>query len=170
MSGYTEAALAVLVTIAGIYDLRCRRIPNWLVLCGLAAGLVLNPWQTSLGGVGVALLIYLPFYLLRGMGAGDVKLMMAVGSLCGPRDWLAVFVITSLLGGVIAVCMILWRNRVLETMGNLGFIFTRLVRLRAPYTEKEELDVRSSKGMRLPHGTVIATGALLYLVYLRLTV
>ena len=74
-----------MVAIAAVYDIRFRRIPNWLVLTGLVLGLGLNTFlfrwpgaRASLLGIGLAFLIYFPLYLLRGMGAGDVKLMAAI--------------------------------------------------------------------------------------------
>src|SRR4051812_11249798 len=102
-------ALAVVVLIAAAYDFRFRRIPNWLNLCGLILGFCLNAFFFQLHGIALAceglllaLAVYLPFYCLRGMGAGDVKLMAAVGTLVGPGNWFLIFVMTALLGGVAA--------------------------------------------------------------------
>ena len=76
----TQVVLVLIVLTAGIYDLRYRRIPNWLVLVGLALGFGLNTFlfllpglERSAMGMGLALLIYFPLYLLRAMGAGDAK-------------------------------------------------------------------------------------------------
>ena len=85
-----SAALLVLAVLAAVWDLRTRRIPNWLVLGGLIAGFGLNGFLFGLEGLGIAGLgmlvgfgIYLVLHLLHAMGAGDVKLMAAVGSLVG---------------------------------------------------------------------------------------
>ena len=80
-----------LVVIAAIYDIHARRIPNWLVVIGLGAGLVvqcalhgaIDGMQLWGGGLLVGGAVLLPGYLLRMMGAGDVKLMAAVGCFCG---------------------------------------------------------------------------------------
>ena len=165
-----QVVLVLIVGTAGIYDLRYRRIPNRLVLVGLVLGLGLNTvlfkWtglKDAGAGMGLALLIYFPLYLLHAMGAGDAKLMAAVGSIVGWKHWIALFVITAVLGGAVAVIVLLFAGRVRKTFWNLGWILNEVVHLRAPYHSSEELDVRSSKAMRLPHGTVIALGSLLFL-------
>ena len=105
----TQVVLVLIVMTAGIYDLRYRRIPNWLVLVGLVLGFGLNTFLfglsglgLSLKGMGLALLIYFPLYLLRAMGAGDAKLMAAVGAIFGPGNWIMLFMVTAVLGGVAA--------------------------------------------------------------------
>jgi len=162
--------LAALVLVAAVYDIRFRKIPNWLCATGIAAGLALNgfifEWpglaQAALG-LGVAALIYLPLFVLRAMGAGDVKLMMAVGSLVGWKSWLAIFVITGILGGVIALLLLLSKGLLGEKMGNVVYILKELVHLRAPYRSRPDMDVRSPTAIRLPHAAVIALGALSFL-------
>ncbi len=160
-------ALAALVVVAGLYDIRFRRIPNWLVLAGLAAGFgghgVIEGWgglRTAALGFGLACLIYLPLYLLRGMGGGDVKLMAAVGSLAGAMLWLWIFIFTAILGGVCAIALALWKGRLAQTLRNVGFIATEIARGRAPHERREDLDVKNPEALRLPHGAVIALGTL----------
>lgn len=93
-----NSTLIALVLVAAAYDLRFRRIPNWLNLSGVIAGFGVNTFLS--GGHGLrnaslgllcALLVYVPLYLIRGMGAGDVKLMAAVGAIAGPGHWLGIF-------------------------------------------------------------------------------
>lgn len=166
----TQVVLVLIVLTAGIYDLRYRRIPNWLVLTGLVLGLALNTFlfllpglERSAMGLGLALLIYFPLYLLHAMGAGDAKLMAAVGSIVGPGNWIVLFVVTAILGGVTALVVLLFAGRMRKTFWNLGWIIHEVVHLRAPYRSSEELDVRSVRAMRLPHGTVIAVGSIVFL-------
>ena len=92
-----KMALIAVVASAAFYDVRTRKIPNWLNLSGLILGLGLNTLLLHAHGIvvaslglGLALLIYVPLYLVRGMGAGDVKLMAAVGSIAGPQNWLVI--------------------------------------------------------------------------------
>src|SRR5579871_918007 len=94
-----RAVLLLLVILAAIWDIRFRRVPNWLTLTGVLIGVGLNSFLyesaglwASLEGLGLALLIYFPLFLLRGMGAGDAKLMAAVGALAGPMNWLGILV------------------------------------------------------------------------------
>ncbi len=93
-----QVALLTLAVTAGFLDYRTRRIPNLPVLFGLMLGIGLNTMldgTTGLGaavrGVGLALLIYFPLFALRAMGAGDAKLMAAVGSIVGPGNWVIIF-------------------------------------------------------------------------------
>ena len=165
-----QLIVAAVVIVAGVYDIRFRRIPNWLVLPALLLGFALNTFLYGFGGLkdsglgfGLAILFYMPLYLLRGRGAGDVKLMAALGALVGWRNWLIIFVISGLLGGVLALVLILFARRFRRTFSNLGWIIWDLVHFRAPYLRSEELDVTSPKSVRLPHGAVIALGCLTFL-------
>ena len=108
----------------------------------------------SLAGAVVGLAIFIPLYMLSGMGAGDVKLFSAVGALTGPQNLIIVFVFTGLLGGIAALALALSRGRLRETLER-----TRLLMF----------GVRSAAGpdsLRLPYGAVIAGGTLLSLVVL----
>jgi prepilin peptidase CpaA len=165
-----QILLVSLVLIASVYDIRFRRIPNWLVLTGLVLGVGLNTilggWtgaRSSLLGFAIAFLVYFPLYLLRGMGAGDVKLMAAVGSIVGAANWFGIFMITALLGGVVAVILLLARGRLRNALWNVGFLLGRIVSFTAPYA-REELDLSSPKSIKMPHGVVIAGGSVLFLV------
>ena len=62
--------------------------------------------REALLGTGLALLVYIPLFALRAVGGGDVKLMAAVGSMAGPKAWIAIFLITAIAGGVIAMVLI----------------------------------------------------------------
>lgn len=163
--------LLVLVGVAAIYDVRYRRIPNWLTLSGVVSGLALNTFiyrgwpglRLSLAGLATGLGIYLALYLLRAMGAGDVKLMAAVGALVGAQDWFGIFVITAIAGAFAAMVLVIMRGRLKKTMWNVGFILSEMRHGRPAYVSNQELDVRSGKSVGLPHGAVIAFGTLAFL-------
>jgi prepilin peptidase CpaA len=164
-----QTILLIVVSIAAVYDIRFRRIPNWLVLTGLLLGLGINTslfgWRgakSSLLGAGLAFLIYFPLYLLRGMGAGDVKLMAAIGSMVGAANWFGIFIITLLLGGVMAIILLLTRGKLLNSLSNIGFLLMRVASFKAPYA-REELDISSPRSIKLPHGVAIAGGSMLFL-------
>ena len=167
-----QVVLAAVVLIAAETDLRSRRIPNWLTLAGVVAGIVLNSflnvdrfnWRTALMGLGLAFAVYFPLYLLRGMGAGDVKLMAAVGALMGPSNWFAIFILSNVLGAIAAVVLLLSKGRLWGTLRNVGFMLNELVHFRPPYLRKEELDLSSPKAMTMPHGLAIAMGSISFLV------
>lgn len=163
--------LTVLILAAAVFDIRYRRIPNWLTLGGVVSGVALNSFlyqglpglKLSLAGLGVAFGSYLLLYLVRGMGAGDVKLMAAIGAMVGFRDWFGIFLVTALIGGVVGIALIAVRGRLLKTFWNIGFILAELKQGRPAYVHNEELDVRSPKAVGLPHGAVIAMGTLVFL-------
>ena len=164
-----QTVLVLMVAIAAVYDVRFRRIPNWLVLTGLVLGLGLNSYlfqwtgaRASLLGICLAFGIYFPLYMLRGMGAGDVKLMAAVGAIVGAANWFGIFVASALLGGMVAMILLLARGRLLNSLWNIGFLLQSVFSLKAPYA-REELDISSPKSLKLPHGVVIAGGSMLFL-------
>jgi prepilin peptidase CpaA len=159
------AALLVLAVLAAIWDLRTRRIPNWLVLAGLIAGFVLNGLLFGLHGLALAALgmitgfgIYLLLFLLHAMGAGDVKLMAAVGSLVGWRWWFQIFLVSLIIGAIAAIFLVLAKGRWKRTFNNVGFILFELAHFRAPHVRREDVDVKSEKALRMPHGATIAAG------------
>jgi prepilin peptidase CpaA len=165
-----KVALVAVVLSAGFYDLRTRKIPNWLNLSGLVLGLGLNTLllhghgiALALLGLGLSLLIYIPLYLVRGMGAGDVKLMAAVGSIAGPQNWLGIFLITALLGGAVALILVFFKRRMYETLANLATIVGELLHGKAPFHRDPALDMRSPRSVGLPHGAVIALGSVAFL-------
>jgi prepilin peptidase CpaA len=170
-----QLVLAAVAVVAGVWDLRTRRIPNWLVLTGLLLGFLLNGFLflgpglvRSALGFGLALLIYFPMYLLRGMGAGDVKLMAALGAIAGWQRWIGIFIVSGILGGILAVLLTLARGRLRTTLWNVGFILSELAHFRAPHLTRAELNVDNPKAVTLPHGTVIALGVVVLLILIRL--
>jgi prepilin peptidase CpaA len=124
---YTIWGLAIVVgLVAGWIDWRSHRIPNWLTVPACFAGIVLNTiffhWggmkQALLGAV-IALGILLPVVLLRGLGAGDWKLMGALGAIVGKGEILQLLVATILFAGLIAIVQILLKRRVVVTLRNM---------------------------------------------------
>jgi prepilin peptidase CpaA len=175
-----EVVLLGLVLGAAVYDARYRRIPNWLTVLGVAIGLTLNAYQYgalpsatirgswqglvfSVTGLLVGFGVYLMLYLLRAMGAGDVKLMAAIGSIVGWQNWFGIFLITAVTGGVLSIVVSIAKGRLGKTLFNVGFILHEMKSLRPAYLKNEELDVKSDKALRLPHGVVIAVGTLIFL-------
>jgi len=168
--GVGQILLGILVAIAAAFDIRYRRIPNWLVLAGIIVGLAWNSstsgWSglgRSAEGLGLGFILYFPLYLIRARGAGDVKLLAAVGAITGPSNCVWIFVLTAILGGIIAVILLLFRGRLRKTFFNVGWIMQDLLHFRAPYRSSAELDVTTDKGLRLPHGAMIAVGVVAFL-------
>jgi prepilin peptidase CpaA len=171
LDGVAQVLLGILTMVAAGFDIRYRRIPNWLVLAGIVTGFIWKLYSSgwsglghAAAGLGLGFALYFPLYLLRARGAGDVKLLAAVGSITGPGNCFWIFLLAAILGGVIAMVILVWHKRVRHTFFNLSFMMSDLAKLRAPYKSSEELDVTTSKGMRLPHGVSILAGAAAFIV------
>ncbi len=163
--------LILVVFLAAILDLRSRRIPNWLTVSGVLLGLSLNGFLGEFPGLlfaakglGLAMLIYLPLYLVRAMGAGDVKLMMAVGAIAGPMNWLGIFLATAILGGPIAVITALAKARLAQSLRNVFVIVRELAHLAPPYRRAAELDIHNTRATTMPHGAIVALGLTAFLI------
>lgn len=163
-------ALIALVLVAAGYDWRFRRIPNWLNVAGALTGLVLNTFlfthsgmMSAAIGMLLALLVYVPLYLLRAMGAGDVKLMGAVGAIVGPQQWFLIFLCSAIAGGLFAAFVSLKKGRLRATVLNVTILAGELMHFRPPARHYETLDVRNRRSLRLPHGLAIAAGSLAFL-------
>ena len=172
-----EFALVLAVLIATVTDLRSRRIPNWLTVSTLVLGFVLNAliaypspveglWLAA-KGFGLAFGLNLVMYMLHMTGAGDVKLLAAVGAMVGVSDFLGIFLLTALIGGVLAVVLMLVKGRVRQTMWNVGYMVSELMKWRAPHLTREQLDVGSAKALRLPGAVRICLGVVAFLVMAR---
>lgn len=119
----------MLATAAACMDWRARRIPNWLTIpalfVGIATNSVLMKWQgtkVALEGAGLALGLFLPLVLMRGLGAGDWKLMGALGAILGPARFLVVMLASILFAGVMALVEILKQGKAKETVANLAVL------------------------------------------------
>lgn len=170
-SPWTFVVLLVVALPAAVYDFRSRRIPNWLAVAGLAAGLAANAilfrWNglvTALLGMGLALLIYFPLYLLRGMGAGDVKLMAACGAILGPKPWILFLLFTALSSAAAGLMLAATKGRLQSTLTNTGYIARELLSLRSPRVGRAEIDVGNKEAIRMPHGVAAAFAAALMAV------
>ena len=115
-----------IAAVACVTDVRSRRIPNRLTFAAAGAAVVYHALTGGVAGVTgatagwvVGALLFLPFFALRGMGGGDVKLLAAIGAWLGPRDamWLAVY--SSLAGGAIGLCVALSRGYLMTAIRNI---------------------------------------------------
>jgi len=117
--------------VACVVDVRTRRIPNVLTfgaaLGGVLIQVLVGGFQgalTAASGWLVGTLLFLPFFLLRGMGGGDVKLLAGIGAWLGPADtlWLAAY--SALAGGALGVIVALSRGYLRTALRNVFFILT----------------------------------------------
>ena len=165
MPAPTTCAL-LLALFAAVTDLRSRRIPNWLTLPGLALAIAWHvthgTWRTAALGFLLATLIYLPLWLAGGRGAGDLKLMAAMGAWLGPTSWIQLFVLTALVGGLWALGLIIAKRRVWVTLRNVFGILRSLLTGRPPGHR-----LTSKDSLAIPHAPIVALGMLLWLLAIR---
>jgi len=165
-SGLDTRQLAVLGigALACGYDLRTRRLPNLLTLGGAAVALLYGVVTAGVGGAiagisgwAVGLVLFLPLFALGGMGAGDVKLLAAVGAWLGPATafWTALY--AAIAGGVMAVIVGLATGYLGQALRNVSFLvsFWQTVGLKP----LPELTLATGRGPRLPYALAITAGA-----------
>lgn len=164
---YLDTLLLLLVAAAAINDLVSRRIPNLLLLAGLVAALVLHALSpepgTALlacfGGAVLGLVLFLPFYLLRSMAAGDVKMMATVGAFTGPAVAFHIAIVAWCAGGVMALVIILFRGRLRLALNNLRGIFQRAV-----FGLPSGGETMTESAGSMPYGVAIAAGTIYVLM------
>ena len=158
--------LTLLAAAAGFTDLRWRRIPNWLTVPGCLLGIALNSiaagWRgtrESLLGSGLGLLVLLPFVLVRSLGAGDWKLVGAIGAFLGPERLIAVLFLTILIAGVMAGVLVLWKRRGRQTLANIGRMLATLASLHLP---GRDLSLDNPESLKIPFGVAASIAVILY--------
>ena len=166
------AILALVLCVSTFTELRENRIPNWITLLGVGVGLVIGYFpfgitlRASVSGLCVGFCFLFVFYIFGGMGGGDVKLMGAVGALLGFPKILPVITYTALVGGLMAILILIWRQ---DILGGLGRALAMLFRFRrAPATEGTAGDpdgetAEPPPGATVPYGLAIVCGCLLFL-------
>lgn len=159
---------ALLAAVAGYTDYRWRRIPNWLTVPGLLLGIAVNSaahgWRgtkESLLGAGLGLLLLLPFVLVRSLGAGDWKLIGALGAFLGPQQLIAILFATLLIAGFMALILVIWKKRVRQTFRNIGRMLAAMASLRLP---GQELTLENPAALKVPFGVAVAIAVILYAI------
>jgi len=157
----------VFALCAGWTDFRTRRIPNWLTvsgfLLGVAANSILGGWhgaKESVEGAGLALGLLLPLVLLRGLGAGDWKLMGALGALLAWQGMLFVLIGGILVSGAMGIVQMISTRRVKITLRNLLTLAKGLATfgLRA---DLAEISLDNPTLMKVPFGAGVAVATVL---------
>lgn len=169
-------ALAAWLAVAVWFDVRERRIPNMLVANGIVWGLAVQAfvpqgnglfefWWGGLGagqallGLAAGLGLFMPLYLMRAIGAGDVKLLAMVGVWLGPALLLRATLLTLLAGGVMALVVMLASRSSRQVLGNVRAMLTTAL-VGAQIGKLAPLDVPATTSVRLPYALAIAVGTL----------
>jgi prepilin peptidase CpaA len=160
--------LSTIVILAAIQDLRVQKIPNLLTYPSMGLALLYHSLTNGLdgfimGATGLALgigLLILP-YMMGGMGAGDAKLMGAVGAAVGPQGVFTAFLLTAIAGGVYALLVILIRRQDAK-----GFVARNVMTLKTFVLTRQFIRVPASEDESKPklcYGIAIALGTIVYI-------
>ena len=163
-----QVVTLALAAVACGWDLRTRRIPQVLTLGGAAAGLVFHfingGWNAGVASaigwlVGIAI-FFLPF-ALGGLGAGDVKLLGAIGAWLGPMNALWVGLYAGAAGGILAIFVALTKGYLIQAVGNVGVMlaYWRLNGVKP----LPEITLEHSRGPRLAYAVPILAGVMVTL-------
>lgn len=162
--------LILLAIVISYYDVRYRRIPNVIVLATLISGLIINiifggatGALASLGGCVFGFALMLGFHIFGAMGAGDVKLFAAVGSVIGAQLVLPTFVIVVLTGGALALISTLRAGTLVPTFQRVGMIFVGLL----PGWPMPRFSVPLDRRLTIPYGVAITLGSLISIAFFR---
>ncbi len=165
MEIYLLAGGLVCALLAAFTDVRSGRIPNRLaygaLLLGLAVRTVVGGWSGLLEGLLAALIcggVFLVFFVMGGMGAGDVKLMAAIGGWAGIHEGLIILLATAIAGGILAVAYMMFYRRGADTLRNMG----SLVRfhMTSGLRSHPEINIKSSGAIKIPYAVAIALGTM----------
>jgi len=163
------AGAVLLSIIAGWIDVRSRRIPNWLTVPAFAAGVTANTILGGTAGLRASLLgallglgLLLPFVLLRSLGAGDWKLAGALGAFAGNKgsgNIIDLLIGSVFVAGLMALALIIYKGRVLQTVRNIGHILVSLVTFRLP---ESRVSLDNPDSLKIPYGVALALTVALY--------
>ncbi len=176
MNGMLGGLLVAVALSAVWFDVRERRIPNALTVGALGLALLLRATLgagelvAGLTGAAIGFGLALPFFLVGGLGGGDVKLLAAVGAFLGPgRIWFALLVM-ALVGGVMAVFVIARNRAFRDTAANLHAILATFGSRTFTGWKGEgsgaAVTLETPGVLTVPYGVAIAAGAIgSWLVY-----
>jgi prepilin peptidase CpaA len=164
--------LSIILIVAAVIDGWILKVPNWLtvplVIAGWTAAAYCHGFSGlawSMAGTAVGIGVLLPAYAIGGMGAGDVKLMAGIGAWIGGTATFYAFCVTAIVGGAIAVVMVLVRRRWHHHVVQFFNIADEILTIR----DAEELSAiaadRKSSMMLLPYGIPIALGTIAYFAW-----
>ena len=167
MTAIQIASIAVAI-VAAAWDLKTRRIPNFLTFGAAIAAVLVHLYLSGLTGGGwsiagwlVGVAFFLPFFALGGMGAGDVKLLAALGAWLGPGPavWVALFSLIA--GGVLGLVVALGYGYWTQAFTNIGWMF-RFWRSEG-FKPVPEVTLATHSGPRLAYAIPVFAGLMVTL-------
>ncbi len=167
--------VTITLIVAAVIDGLQLKVPNWItfpmIVTGWAYSVMLSPypgWEGlaySLIGTVVGLAVLLPAYAIGGMGAGDVKLMAGVGAWMWGTTTFYAFAVTTIVGAVMAVIMVLWTNTWYKHKAQFWGIINEIATVKDPEKLAEIAAERKPSMFLLPYGIPIAIGTIGYFAW-----
>jgi prepilin peptidase CpaA len=161
--------VTAILVVAAVIDGWKLKVPNWITFPMIISGWIYSTWffgwpglGWSLMGTGIGLALLLPLYAIGGMGAGDVKLLAGVGAWVWGTVTLYSFCLSAVIGGGIALLMVLYRRSWSKHRDQFMAIFNEVVTVRDPTQLSTLAAERKSSMLLLPYGIPIALGTILY--------
>ncbi len=162
-------AVTLFLIVGAVIDGVQLRVPNWLTFPMIVAGWIYSTaafgWEGlgwSLVGTAVGLALLMPAYAIGGMGAGDVKMLAAVGAWVYGWTTFYAFCASTIVGAILAVGMVVVRGRVARHYHQFKLILTEIVTIRDPDQLSAIAAERKPRMMLLPYGIPIAMGTIGY--------
>lgn len=156
----------IVLAIATFTDLRSCRIPNWLVLPFLVAGVVTSGWvhgwhgiEQSCMGIGLGALILGFLCWMGGMGMGDMKLCAAVGAWIGPSQLMLALVLTGMVGGIMALLWAISGGFIGELFDGAGDLILGFG--KHGLRPHPEMTLKNPLARKMPYAPAIAIGTLI---------
>ncbi len=163
---FFDLFLVLFISLAVGFDVKENRIPNWLILLAVTGGILISAWRgaaqviDSLLGLGLGVGILLVPFALGWLGAGDVKLLGAVGSILGVRWLPRIFFYSALLGGGLAAASIAFRGTSLKSFKD-AFRDLKLFTISRGAVLPAAIGEKSAQGAHtIPYGAAIGLGTL----------
>lgn len=168
-----QVKLVCLTLIVAAYiDGKQLRVPNWITFPMILSGLLYHGWtggwtglEAALVGTAVGLLCLLPLYSIGGMGAGDVKLMAGIGAWLGASVTFAAFVVSTVVGAVMAIAMVVRRKSFAKHYANFWLILSEFSQFKNPRELSQIAAERKPQMLLLPYGIPICIGSIAYFLY-----
>ena len=176
-------AVSIFAVVAAYIDGKELRVPNKLtfpmiiagwIYSSIAYGMSGDGWYMglmwSLAGTAVGVMTLLPAYSIGGMGAGDVKMMAAIGAWVHCTITFYAFCVSAIVGAILAIIMIYMSGNVRKHYNQFFYIFHEITTIRDPEVLSEIAAERKSSMFLLPYGIPLAIGTVLYFGWMGLLI
>ena len=169
MLGVHDYILFLFLIIAFISDIKNQKLPNWLTAGGIVIGIIYHFITDGFGGLLFSLLglltaggIFLILYIFKAIGAGDVKLFGAIGSLVGFDMVVNMMVLSIVFAGILSALILLLTKTFMKKMID-AFFYLRDSLYMKDYRKLE--DYKKNKATRFPFMYAVVPAVVITYIY-----